>query len=85
MRAPRLWFEMFEQAARDVGANDYIDALLERFAGLDADILRALAVDGFPPVPPPPLVEDGDHLLGAIVEVPAERVRLYAEVNGARR
>jgi hypothetical protein len=59
MRAPRLWFEMLEQAARDLGADDYIDALLERFAGLDVDILRALGADRFPPVPPPRLVEDG--------------------------
>ena len=59
MRAPRLWFEIFDQAARDLGADDYIDALLERFAGLDADILRALAADRFPPVPPPRPVEDG--------------------------
>ena len=59
MRAPRLWFEIFDQAARDLGADDYIDALLERFARLDADIFRALAADRFPPVPPPRLVEDG--------------------------
>ena len=59
MGAPRLWFEMFDQAARDLGADDYIDALLEKFAGLDVDILRALAADRFPPVPPPRPVEDG--------------------------
>jgi hypothetical protein len=51
MRAPRLWFEMLDQAARDLGADDYIDALLERFAGLDADILRALGADKLPASP----------------------------------
>jgi hypothetical protein len=51
MRAPRLWFEMLEQAARDLGADDYIDALLERFAGLDADVLRALGADKLPASP----------------------------------
>jgi hypothetical protein len=51
MRAPRLWFEMFEQPARDLGADDYIDALLERFAGLDADVLRVLDADKLPASP----------------------------------
>jgi hypothetical protein len=53
MRAPRLWFEMFDQAARDLDAEDYFDALLEKFAGVDPAVLRALGADKLPTPPLP--------------------------------
>jgi hypothetical protein len=51
MHAPRVWLEMFEQTARDLDAEDYVDRLFERFAGLDPEMLRALGADKIPHLP----------------------------------
>jgi hypothetical protein len=55
----RVIFELLDEIDRHHGLGDDLDRRLARYAGLDADILRALAADRFPPVPPPRLVEDG--------------------------
>jgi hypothetical protein len=40
--APRAWYEIVNQAARDLDAEDYLDGLLARFAELDGELLRQL-------------------------------------------
>jgi hypothetical protein len=45
MRAPRVWLEMFNQIARDLDAEEYVDGLFEKFAGLNPELLRALGAD----------------------------------------
>jgi hypothetical protein len=51
MCAPRLWFEIFDQMARGLDAEDYVDALLEKFARVDPAVLRALGADKLPRPP----------------------------------
>jgi hypothetical protein len=46
----RVVFEAFDQLARDLDES-YVDHLLERLAGIDPTVLRALGADKLPPPP----------------------------------
>jgi hypothetical protein len=49
--AQRVWVELIEHIAARFDLEDEVDGLLDRFAGLDPDVLRALGADRFPPSP----------------------------------
>jgi hypothetical protein len=50
-RIPRLVFELIEQLDRDHDLGSDLDRQLERFSGLDLEIVRAVGGDRFPPIP----------------------------------
>jgi hypothetical protein len=50
-RIPRLVGELLDEIARHYDIADDIDARLEKFAGLDLELLRALGADVFPARP----------------------------------
>jgi hypothetical protein len=50
-RIPRLVAELLDEIDRHHGLGADLDRRLERFAGLDPDLLRALGGDRFPPSP----------------------------------
>ena len=47
----RVLYELINQLDRDHGLGADLDHLLERFAGLDPEILRAVGGDRFPELP----------------------------------
>ena len=50
-RIPRLVAELLDEIARHHGIRDDLDRRLERFAGLDPELLHALGADAFPASP----------------------------------
>lgn len=77
----RVLFELVDHIAGRFGIEDDLDSPLERFAGLDHTVLRALGGDRLPPVPPPRLV-GGQSVSAASLPPSVEIRRVDCPVHG---
>ena len=48
---PRLWLEFVNHVAERFDLDDQVDDLLDRYCGVNIEVLRALGCDRLPPMP----------------------------------